>query len=101
MLAGRHDETFSSLSSSSSFVPIHSRRRGYKHDGDGERCSVVGNASERRISLVWKRGWMVVVLIEIGLREISQRDAGEVAGERSGEQVSSKTRPRIRLGLPG
>lgn len=33
------------------------------------------------MSLVWKRGWMVVVLIEIGLREISQRDAGEVAGE--------------------
>lgn len=61
----------------------------------------VGSASARRISLVWKRGWIVVVLIEIGLREISQRDAGEVAGERSGEQVCRKTRPRIRLGLPG
>lgn len=44
---------------------------------------------------------MAVVLIEIGLREISQRDAGEVAGERSGEQVSSEDEAQIKIGIAG
>lgn len=45
---------------------------------------------------------MVVVLNQIGLREINQHDAGEMAGGkvRSSAQVSRERRPRIRLGLP-
>lgn len=53
------------------------------------------------MSLVWKRGWIAVVLIEIVLREISQRDVGEVAGETSGEQVSRQEEAEIKIGIAG
>lgn len=103
MLAGRHDET---ALSSSSFVP-HSHTGLVLSENDDDSsdnrrvASTVGRASQRRISLAWKRGWMAVVLIEIGLREISQRDIGEVAGERSGEQVSSEDEAQIKIGIAG
>lgn len=104
MLAGRHDETV--LSSSSSFVPTLTQawcavRMMTVISDNRPDASTVGRASQRRISLAWKRGWMVVVLIEIGLREISQRDIGEVAGERSGEQVSSEDEAQIKIGIAG
>lgn len=103
MLAGRHHET---VLPSSSFVPHpHTglvRSKDDDNSSDNRRdASTVGRACQRRISLVWKRGWMAVVLIEIGLREISQSDIGEVAGERSGEQVSSEDEAQIKIGIAG
>lgn len=105
MLAERHHETVLSSSLSPSFV-LRLAPQGISGDVmtttiKNEDAEFSGVPVERGLmSLVWKRGWMVIVLIEIGLREISQRDAGEVAGETIGEQVSSERRPRIRLGLP-
>lgn len=77
MLAGRHDET---VLSSSSFVLTLTDARVRMMVLTMREMQRRAAASTRRTSLAWKRGWIVDVLIEIGLREISQRDAGEVAG---------------------